>query len=59
MRQASLYGMYDRGILREGMTADLVLIRPERLPKEISGIPETTGIAKVFVGGTLAYDSVS
>ena len=46
----------DRGLIREGMTADLVLLRPERLPDELTE-DASRGISKVWVRGRLNYDS--
>ena len=56
MAIAARLGLYDRGIIREGMTADLVLLAPERLPTEL-GEDMTRGVSKVWVRGMLQYDS--
>lgn len=56
MKQAAEFGIWDRGLIREGMIADLVLLAPERFPCEISG-NMTRGIVKVWSMGRLQYDS--
>jgi len=56
MEQAARFKMWDRGLIREGMIADLVLLRPKLLPtKVMSGT--TRGISKVWVSGVLQYDT--
>ena len=56
MRLAAQLRLWDRGLIREGMTADLVLLRPERLPDELTE-DASRGISKVWVRGRLNYDS--
>ena len=56
MAQAARFRLWDRGLIREGMAADLVLLRPELLPDQLEeGM--SRGISKVWVGGALQYDS--
>lgn len=56
MGQAARLGLWDRGLLREGMAADLILVRPDLLPvKAEKGA--TRGIVKVWVNGALQYDA--
>ena len=56
MTLAARYALYDRGLIREGMSADLVLLNPENFPTEISD-QMTRGVSKVWVKGMLQYDS--
>ena len=56
MVQAARLGLYDRGLIREGMMADLVLLQPELFPDELSSAT-TRGVVKVWVGGELQYDT--
>lgn len=56
MEQAARFGLWDRGILREGMRADLVMLRPELLPTKCAETM-TRGVSKVWVGGALQYDA--
>lgn len=56
MAISSRYALYDRGLIREGMTADLVLLNPENFPAEI-GEDMKRGVSKVWVSGALQYDS--
>jgi len=56
MTQAARFKLWDRGLIREGMAADLVLLCPDRLPGQLD--PEAPrGISKVWVGGALQYDT--
>ena len=56
MVQAARLGLYDRGLIREGMMADLVLLQPELFPEDLSSAA-TRGVVKVWVGGQLQYDT--
>lgn len=56
MEQAARFKMWDRGLIREGMIADLVLLRPELLPTKVMA-GATRGISKVWVAGVLQYDT--
>lgn len=58
MIQAARLRMWDRGLIREGMSADLVLLRPELLPGRL-GDGATRGVSKVWVRGALEYDTES
>ena len=57
---AQRLGWKDRGVLREGMFADLVLFNPDTVIDNSTYFNPTalpTGIEKVFVNGTLVWDS--
>lgn len=56
MALAARYALYDRGLIREGMSADLVLLNPANFPAEI-GENMKRGVSKVWVRGMLQYDS--
>jgi len=56
MSQAARFGLYDRGLIREGMVADLVLLQPEAFPTQLNDAV-TRGVVKVWVNGSLQYDS--
>ena len=56
MAQAARLRLWDRGLIREGMTADLVLLRPELLPDRLDE-GASRGISKVWICGTLQYDT--
>ena len=56
MVMAARHGLYDRGLIREGMMADLVLLQPELFPDDLSSA-ETRGVVKVWVNGQLQYDT--
>lgn len=56
MVQAARLQLWDRGLIREGMSADLVLLRPELLPDHLDD-GATRGVSKVWVNGTLEYDT--
>lgn len=56
MKLAAKLKLWDRGLIREGMSADLVLLRTERLPNELTD-DAARGISKVWVRGMLQYDS--
>lgn len=56
MAQAARLGLWDRGLIREGMTADLALLRPEQLPRRPGDSP-ARGISKVWTAGVLQYDT--
>jgi len=56
MVQAARFGLYDRGLIREGMVADLVLLQPEAFPAQADNAV-TRGVVKVWVNGELRYDS--
>ena len=52
-------GFTDRGLIKEGFVADLVLFDPETvIDRATAQQPEllSTGITSVWVGGELAYD---
>jgi N-acyl-D-amino-acid deacylase len=56
---AQRLGWRDRGIIREGLTADLVLFNPDTVIDRSTYTNPTalpTGIAKVFVNGTIVWD---
>lgn len=56
---ASIFGLKDRGLLRPGAFADLVLLDPDRVEDRAAfSSPRRTarGIEKVFVNGRLAFD---
>ena len=56
---AGVFGFRDRGVLREGAFADLVLFDPDQVMDEASFTsPESLsrGIRKVWVNGCLSYD---
>ncbi|GKH51569.1 hypothetical protein CE91St46_26800 [Eubacteriales bacterium] len=56
MAQADFFGLWDRGLIREGMIADIVLMKPALFPVDLD--PKATrGIVKVWVGGSLQYDT--
>ena len=55
MAMAARFGLYDRGIIREGMSADLLLVRPQALPD--SDMDTIRGLEKVWVKGELQYDT--
>jgi N-acyl-D-amino-acid deacylase len=55
---ASHLGLRDRGLVRPGMRADLVLLNPETVADRASLADDraySTGIAKVWVNGTLVF----
>lgn len=54
MHIASCFGLYDRGLIREGMSADLILLKPKSLPTT----PDAPlhGLEKVWVKGELQYN---
>jgi len=57
---AARFGLKDRGLLREGYAADLVLFDANRVRDTATyeqPIREAEGIASVFVNGTLAFKS--
>ncbi len=57
---AKTFGLSDRGLLREGYAADLVLFDPETIEDAATfEDPEqpAAGISKVWVGGTIAWDN--
>ena len=56
MRMASLFRLFDRGLIREGMKADLLLVNPEMLPETNTGA--VRGIEKVWVRGQLQIDAL-
>lgn len=58
MELAAMLDLWDRGLLREGMTADLVLLRSEQLPVHLSE-GAARGIATVWVRGVPEYDTTS
>lgn len=56
MQQAAKFGLWDRGLIREGMIADLVLFSPSLLPNELERC-KTRGILKVWSTGVLQFDA--
>lgn len=55
MKTAADFSLFDRGLIREGMSADLLLIKPHALPDSPSAEPR--GLEKVWVKGELQYDT--
>lgn len=55
MAQAARFCLYDRGLIREGMSADLILVKPQNLPDSPDDSPR--GLEKVWVKGELQYDT--
>jgi N-acyl-D-aspartate/D-glutamate deacylase len=59
---AARFGLSDRGLLREGYAADLVLFEPEKIKDTATyerPISAAEGIAAVFVNGQAAFQSGS
>lgn len=57
---AKMYGLQDRGVVREGAFADLVLFDPETIADRATFDQPTLpadGIEMVVVNGTIAYDN--
>jgi N-acyl-D-amino-acid deacylase len=56
---AASMGFFDRGLIREGMVADLVLFDPDSIIDHATALePErlSTGVTKVWVSGELVYE---
>ena len=56
MKMAAFFRLWDRGLVREGMKADLVLVNPSLLPESEKGT--IGGIEKVWVRGQLQIDAL-
>lgn len=56
MKMASFFRLWDRGLIREGMKADLLLVNPLLLPVTDTGA--VSGIEKVWVRGQLQIDTL-
>ena len=56
MKLAAFFRLWDRGLVREGMKADLVLVNPSLLPESEKGT--IGGIEKVWVRGQLQIDAL-
>jgi len=53
-------GLTDRGVVREGAYADLVIFDPQAIREEATALEPTRppqGISHVFVNGTLVHDN--